>query len=130
MDGLAQYMMVFFANLTHEMEMMDECYADHGPSSLCNTLICVLPSQGSLTNLTFLPCSNPLGLHYYYIYDDTIRNVTIYRSHVVDINQYTHVSLTLLQQDPSTDTVAFEVSLYTAYLYPMKFKTCIVHIIM
>lgn len=126
MDRLAQYMLVFFANLTHDVRMMDECYADHSPSSLCNALICILPSQGHSVNLTFLPCSNPLGLHYQYVnlYNDTIRYATIYRSRVIDIDPYTHVSLLLLQHDPSTNTVAFEVSHYLLFRNVIRIRCC------
>lgn len=80
MDAIAQYMTVFFANATRSQGSPDDqCYADHGPSSLCNSIICNFPGHNLTANLQFRPCNNPVGLTFTYHSNMSGENTTFQR---------------------------------------------------
>ena len=115
MDGLAQYMTVVFANSTHHLGLQsDECYADHGPYSLCNSIVCNLFNHLLFVNLTFLPCSNPVGLNFTYYSNITGRDSRAERFILQPINTYvdesTFAQITLYPR--GMERVYFGVSFY------------------
>ncbi len=94
MDALAQYMTVFFANATRRPgSPEDECYADLGPSSLCNSIVCNFLGHNISATLQFRPCNNPVGLTFTYYSNINSENTTfqrfIFRDAAIQISQST-----------------------------------------
>ena len=117
MDDVAQYLTVFFADYNQQLATSnDACLVDHGPSALCNSVVCNLLVRNMFVSLAFRPCNNPVGLNFTYYSnrrgEDMYISRFIVRFAAFYIDTYTYANFTFF---PLRNRVLFGVSLYKLF---------------
>ncbi len=105
MDSIAQYLTVYFGNISQDVA---ECQALR--SELCNTFNCTLSLDEDVFSYVFLPCAYPIGVTTYFTNSslNTTLNGTIYQS--TSYNYDSHLTIETTLDQLGSDLIGFQVS--------------------
>lgn len=104
MSHVAQYLMVFLANLTTDVDSTPDCWANK--HALCNNITCVEPAF----NYSFFECEQPIGLSIS-IGSTPLESKPFYKSQPITLWGFVNSMLTL--NTLSEDEVQFKVRIST-----------------